>query len=502
MTRAMREKPKQATRTFHERLSGQDASFIAFETPRTPMHVSALSILEPGPILRASGGIDFRRVRDYVASRLHLIPRYRQRIEHTPVDRYPVWVDDAQFDIDLHVCHIAVPRGSGTERLKKLVAWLISQPLDLRRPPWELWLIEGLDHGRFALLNKVHHCMIDGSAGVELLGALLRPTPETSLDPAPAWKPRPAPNQTELLYAETVDRLRQPLHFAEHLAANAKDIGSFVGDLGASMQAAWNLFRSGVPGAPQTLLNQNTGPQRAFDWLSVPLDALKAIKNALGGTVNDVALAIVTGAIRRYLSERHTDVSHLDFRTVVPVDTRTAPPQRQLGNCVSAWIVSLPIGERDPKRRFESVSRLTTQMRLFNQARGGEFLVQVGEWLGFRALSVGVKLTNLIRPYNLIVSNVRGPNFPLYFVGSRMLCAYPALPLFEAQGLGVAMFSYDGSMDFGFVADRDQVRDLPRFVTAFRRSLSELKRAAAVVPRQGTRRAPRPLTIHPLPLSA
>jgi diacylglycerol O-acyltransferase / wax synthase len=473
----------------YERLSAQDASFIAFESDRTPMHVGGLSIYELGGNMRATAdrGVDFERIRAAILSRLPFVPRYRQRLMHVPLDGAPIWVDDADFDIDRHVRRMTLP-GAGDEReLRERVGFLLEEPLDPERPLWEIWVIDGLQGGRFAMLNKIHHSMVDGSSGVDLMYLLLSPSPDAAIEEPPAWVPRPAPSRLRLVADELARRARLPFEFARGVANALADPRRLVNDAAETMAAIADTLRAGVPGAPPTPLNGRVGRGRRIDWRSFDLARVKAVKNALGGTVNDVALAVTAGAVRAELRRREADPDALAFRAVVPVSMRSAEERGKLGNHVSAWIMPLPVDEPNARRRLERVRESTDDLKASNQALGAEALSKLGDWLGFRALSLALSLTNVIRPYNLIVTNVRGPELPFYFFGAKMVACYPALPLFEHQGLGIALFSYAGQLHWGLVGDRDRVGDLGSFARAIERSFRELERMAGTAPKRRLR---------------
>ncbi len=470
----------------YERLSAQDASFVAFESDRTPMHVGGLSIYELGGDTRATadGGVDFERIRAAILSRLPFVPRYRQRLMHVPLDGAPIWVDAADFDVDRHVRRMTLP-GTGDDReLRERVGFLLEEPLDPERPLWEIWVIDGLSDGRFAMLNKIHHSMVDGSSGVDLMYLLLSPSPDVTIEEPPAWVPRPAPSRLRLLADELARRARLPFDLARGVAKALADPRRLANDAAETISAVTETLRAGVPGAPPTPLNGRVGRGRRIDWRSFDLARVKAVKNVLGGTVNDVALAVTAGAVRTELRRRNADPDSLAFRAVVPVSMRSADERGKLGNHVSAWIMPLPVDEPSARRRFERVRESTDDLKASNQALGAEALSKLGDWIGFRALSLALSLTNVIRPYNLIVTNVRGPDLPFYFLGAKLVACYPALPLFEHQGLGIALFSYAGQLHWGLVGDRDRVGDLDSFARAIDRSFCELERAAGTAPRR------------------
>lgn len=460
----------------YERLSAQDASFLEFEKLGAPMTVGGPSIFEIGPLAAPEGGVDIDRIRAHFASHIHLIPRYRQRLAYVPISRHPVWVDDDRFHLNYHVRHISLPRPGSERQLKQITAWILSQPLDWRRPLWESWIVEGLANGRFALVTKTHHCMVDGVSGVDLIYQLMRPTPETSVDKPVHWMPRPAPTDLELLAGEVTHHIQQPLGLVHGLGHLIQEPTRTAAEVGEGITAAWNMLSAGLAGTPETPLNQPIGTERRFDWMSVDLAEVKKIKNQLGGTVNDVVLATVAGAVRRFLKQRGVKVDALDLRALVPVNVRAAA-EPAVGNRVSAWFTPLPVHLRDPRQRLAAVSRSTAALKQRHEARAAEMMNQITE-LADSVLTLAVRLVSRMHPYHLVVTNVRGPSFPLYFMGARLLEGYPVVPLFANQGLAVGLFSYADRIFWGFNADWDLVPDLATFVEDTELSFRELQRAA------------------------
>jgi diacylglycerol O-acyltransferase len=463
-----------------DRLSFLDNSFLIAESPTNHMHIAGTATYEAGPLQRADGGIDAQRIRQYVTSRLHLIPRYRQTLAHTPIEGHPVWVDDQHFNIEYHVRHTALPRPGDARQLKRLSGRIMSQQLDRSKPLWEMWVVEGLAGGdHFAIITKIHHCMIDGMSSVDLLEVLLTPMPTETVEPAPRWLPRPAPTAWELLRAETVRRAAMPLQalagFRETWA-RAQDPRS---DLRAMLRAVRDTVGSGLRRVSDTPLNRPIGTHRRFDWLEMSLDDVKAIKNRLGGTLNDVVLTTVTGAMQRFLEERRVNVEGLDFRVMAPVSVRGTSERGTFGNRVSAWVVDLPLGERDPRRRLELIRDATTRLKDTKQALGAEMLTQVMSWTPSTLLSLGARMVLRRLPFNLVVTNVPGPQVPLYMLGARMLDNFGQVPLTDYLGLGIVLFSYAGKLCWGFTADWDLVPDLHEVVTATEGAFEELRAAAA-----------------------
>jgi len=454
-------------------------------------------------VMGKGGGIDIELVRHYVASRLPGIPRYRQRLEYIPIENHPVWVDDDHFDLVYHVRHTSLPRPGSDPQLRELCARLLERPLNRSKPLWEIWVVEGLAGGRFALLMKVHHCMVDGLGGVELLAALLQPTPETPTTDVTPWAPRPAPSSAELLRDEVARRAKMSVELARRLRRN--DGGREPGEVGwgRSLQAVWELVREGIRRPVASPLNVTIGPHRRFHWATCDLAAFKEVKNQLGGTVNDVVLTVVSGAVRTFFDRRGFAADGIDFRAAVPVNVRAEAERHTTGNRVSAWLVSLPIHERRPIRRLLAVQEMSRHLKETNQAIGGRMLTQAAEWTSTNVLTLGALLSSRVQPFNLIVTNVPGPQFPLYLLGARMEAIYPQVPLFESQALGIALFSYDGKLFWGFNGDWDALPDLDEFVRDIEASFRALCRAAqrrrtAATVKRTRRPTPEPASARPL----
>ncbi len=466
----------------YERLAALDRFFLDIERYNTHMHVAGTMLFEAGPLRTTDGGINVNRIRRYVEARLHLIPRYRQRLAYIPVENHPVWVDDDRMNIQYHVRHTSLPRPGSRRQLKRLTARIMSQQLDRGKPLWELWVVEGLRTDHFAIITKTHHCMVDGLSGVDLMTVLLSAVPQEQAEPAPVWHPQPAPSAYEMLRDEAWRRVTMPLDvvgFARHLAAQPRQVCTRIGDgLSGLAQALGEGFR----GASDTPLNRTIGSYRRFDWTMFDLGAVKSVKNALGGTVNDVVLATVAGAIGRFFEQRgvtYKQQEEMDFRTFCPVSVRSNADRGRLGNQVSGMLVSLPIAERDPARRLRAIADTTAHIKESKQALGAEVLAAVSEFTVPVLLSLGARLATRARTYNAIVTNVPGPQIPLYLLDARLVAAYPLVPLFVNQGLGIALLSYNGKLCWGFNADWELIPDLRDFARAVRESFDELLAASA-----------------------
>jgi len=459
----------------YDRLSVVDTSFLAIEGPATHQHVAAVVLLDAGPVTRADGGLDIDRIRDYIASRLHLIPRYRQRLASVPLGNRQVWVDDEHFNLHYHVRHSSLPRPGDEPQLKRLAARIVSQQLDRAKPLWEIWVVEGLERGdRFAMVAKTHHCMIDGIAGVDLMSVLLSPSADVQLPDRATWIPRPAPTPWQLFTDELLRRVREPFTLVCDAPAMLLDPKSLLASLWENVAALGETLGAAAQPADATPLNRAIGPHRRFDWLTMSLSEVKEVKNRLGGTVNDVVLATVAGAVRHFLEGRRINVDVLELRASIPVSLRPDEARGTLGNQIALWMADLPVAERDPRARLEKVRETTSRLKDSKQALGAQVLAAVSEWTSTTLLSLAVRLTTRSRPFNLVVTNVPGPQIPLYLLGARVRECYPMLALLPNQGLGVALFSYTGQLHWGVVADWDLVPDLHEFLGAIEESFREL----------------------------
>jgi len=465
----------------YERLSPLDRTFLDLEYPETHMHVAAVAVFDAGPLRTRDGGIDIEKIRKYVASRLHLIPRYRQRIARIPLENHPVWVDDDRFNLEYHVRHTALPRPGGDEQLKLLTGRIVSQQLDRGKSLWELWIVEGLDGDRFAMISKTHHCMIDGVAAVDLASLLLSPSPDATIpDPQP-WQPHSAPSRRELVMEEARRRLAAPLEFGKAVLNAVQSPVQAAESVSEQISAVTETLGAGLFPASESPFNRPIGPHRRFECTAFELADVKRVKNALGGTVNDVVLATVAGAVGSFLGSRGfspEQIAQLDFRALVPVSLRASSERGTLGNRIASWAARLPIAQTDPRRRMEAVRAVTADLKQSRQAMGAEVLARVSDWTVPTLLSLAMRLAARARAFNLTVTNVPGPQLPLYMIGSRMLAAYPLGPLFLNQALNIALLSYDGRLHWGLNGDWDVLPDLRDLVGAIHASFDELLQAA------------------------
>jgi WS/DGAT/MGAT family acyltransferase len=475
----------------YDRLSAQDNTFLLVETPQSPMHVSSTLVYAAGPLRTNEGGIDIERIKRATEGYLHRIPRYRQKLRFIPLENHAVWVDDRHFSLDYHVRHTSLPKPGNDEQLKKLSARVMAQPLDRARPLWESWIVEGLEGNRFAVITKIHHCMIDGTSGVDLAQVMMSPSPDRELSEAPRYVPRRAPSRTMLIRDEALRRLSLPRTALRSLRQFAEESDHLAEEIGARARILWDMVGMGLR-ASDTPLNGPLGPHRSFDWLNMPLTGLKAVRRGLGCSVNDVVLTVVTGAVREYLLQRGANPRRIEFKIAAPVSVRTEEERGQLGNRVSSWVLRLPIDQAQPALQLAAIHETTQELKRSKQALGIEMMMAVADWTPGSLLSLGAQAVR--GPINTIVTNVPGPQFPLYMQGARLEAIYPQVPLLENLGLGIALMSYNGRICWGFNANPDVVPDLEAFVALVQRSFDRVAAAAGVECERGEERPviPRP----------
>jgi diacylglycerol O-acyltransferase / wax synthase len=455
-----------------DRLSGLDASFLALERGGAHMHVGSVLVFEG----RAPG---YREFVGKLEDRLHLVPRYRQKLASVPLDAgRPVWVDDPHFNVGYHVRHAALPAPAGPEELKLLAGRVFSQRLDRSKPLWEIWLVERVGDDHFALVAKTHHCLVDGVSGVDITTVLFDLEPDP---PAPevdrgerAWYPRPEPSPASLLADALAERLSTPLDVARAAAQVASAPTAAAGQAAATLGGAASVVAAGLGGAPQSPFNVEVGPHRRFTWVDDRLDRLKAVKNALGGTVNDVVLAAVAGAIRRFYDDHALPTTGVTLKAMVPVSVRADEQRGALGNRVTPMYAPLPVHERDPVRRLRIVQEAMEGLKESGQAVGAEVLTRLTDFAPPTILAQASRLQGRQRLFNLTVTNVPGPQFPLFMLGRRLDAMHPQVPLAANAALGIAVMSYDGGMFFGINAEYDALPDVEGIAAGLRASIEEL----------------------------
>ena len=467
------------TNTHHERLSAQDLSFLAMEDGRAHMHVGMVSTFDAGPLRLQNGSLDFERITAHVEATLCDVPRLRQKLAWVKGFGQPVWVDDADFNLQYHLRHTALPPPGDIRQLKRLAGRIMSQELDRGKPLWEHWFVDRVEGDRFALISKVHHCLADGVAGLAIIGTLVSPDPDADPDresePTSQWSPRPPPGDTQLMIDELRRRTFAP---AEALGAQLRRSTS-KSPSPPSISDIRDLLATSTGGASDTPLNRPVGPHRRFDWVQLPFEGVHEIGARAGGKVNDVALALTAGALRGFLRHRDVDVDHLELRTVVPVNIRNENEGDDMGNHVANLIVPLPISEPDPWVRLEEVAATTREMKKSNSAVGFDALGPLIDLLPSPLLGPVMRMGSQNTPANLAVSNLPGPRIPMYLLGARQLEMYPVLPLIGNQALGIVLMSYEDSLCWGLIADWDTVPDLHDLVEQIQAGYEELSEIAA-----------------------
>ncbi len=420
------------------------------------MHIGGVTIVEgPPPAME--------EFLEQIRMRLHLVPRYRQKLAYTALDSgRPVWIDDPSFNLEYHIRHTALPAPGHWEQMQDLTARIFSQQLDRSKPLWEMWLIEGLEQDRFALITKTHHSLIDGIAGVDLATVLfdLSPDPPLVTNSGRPWQPHPEPGTVQLVAAGLLGALRagvaltegaiDALAHPERAMARAREAAEGVGEI------IW----AGVNPAPETPLNVPIGPHRRFVGITSQLEDFKLVKNAFGGTVNDVVLAVVAGAMRSFLIARGRRTEGVELRALVPVSVRTEGERLGVGNRLVAMRGPLPVYIADPLNRLRFVSQAMDGLKESKQALGAEVIAGAQNFAPPTILAQASRLNFSTRLFNLIVTNVPGPQFPLYVLGREMLQAMPVAFLPENQALAVAIMSYNGQMNFGLLGDFDALPDI------------------------------------------
>lgn len=460
-----------------ERLSALDAAFLRLETPTEHMHTAGLFIFDPA---EHGEGFAFSRFLDLVRSRLHLVPRFRQKLAFAPARlSNPVWVDDESFDLSYHVRHAALPVPGRMDQLMEYIARLISRPLDRNRPLWELYAIEGLEDGRVAYLGKTHHAMIDGVTGIDIATLLLDFEPDQGEIPAPKpWHPSSRPSGSELAWSAVQDQLSSPGAMVEGVRRLVETPRTALSKALRVGQGIVSMARSSVAPGPPSPLNAHNGSFRRFAIQRLSLDEVKAIKDAFGTTVNDVVLAIVGDAVGRFLRGRGEETRGLELKVMVPVSVRADDERHVFGNRVSSVFVKIPIDQMDPVERLQTVHEAMKDVKEHEHAVGADFLVGLSAYAPPTIHALAARVAARTRLYNFVVTNVPGPQMPLYSMGMRLLGAFPVVPLAQNHSLAVGVTSIDGSLNFGLTADWDTLPDLENMTGDLVEALRELEKHA------------------------
>jgi WS/DGAT/MGAT family acyltransferase len=456
--------------THGDRLTATDASFLAQEGPTSHMHVGAVMIFEgPAPAYDA--------LADHVRSRLHLVPRFRQKLAFPPLETgRPLWIDDASFNLEYHVRDTALPAPGSEAQLRALAARVHSQALDRSKPLWEMWLVHGLEGGRFALVTKTHHALVDGVSGVDLATVLFdtQPVPARTEHPDAPWRPQASPGGLQMAARGLRGLAALPFEAAGRAAGAATHPSDTLHQTREALEGLGEVVWAGLNPAPETPLNVEIGPHRRLVTVRAELADLKAVKDAHGGTVNDVVLAVVTGALRKWLQGRGVRTEGLELRALVPVSIRARHEHHTLGNRLAAMRAPVPVYVEDPLARLRVVRQAMDGLKESKQAVGAEVLSGMQALAPPTILAQASRLNFSTRLFNLLVTNVPGPQFPLYVLGRELQDLFPIAFLPKGHSLAVAVMSYDGGMDFGLLGDYDAMPDLEELGTLLSESVEEL----------------------------
>jgi len=462
-----------------DRMSPQDASFLHIEDGVSHMHIASIGIFEgPKPA--------FGDIVTMIESKLPLVPRYRRVVRTVPLDLgRPVWVDDPHFNIEYHVRHTALPPPGGEPELRKLVGRVMSQQLDRARPLWEIWVVDGLEDGHWAMLSKVHHAMVDGVAGTDLLALIMDVSPEPRTPTVEPWEPSLTPTPVQLTVDALADLVRSPYEQVRALRSAFRVPRQALAQ-GREVAQGLSAMAGLVRPTPPSSLNGPIGPHRRYVWASTRVSDVKAIRRGLGGTFNDVVLAAITNGFRELLLSREESVDRV-VRTLVPVSVRArdrsgrAVGDGTLANKVSAMFAELPVGIDQAAQRLAAVSAQMDGLKESKQAVAGEALTSMSGFAPPMLLAMAARLGTRIpqRNVNTVTTNVPGPQIPLYVVGRKMLRVFPYVPLAGQVRIGVAIFSYDGEVNFGITGDYDTTADLDVLARGIEDGVRELVKTAS-----------------------
>ncbi|MFN2612645.1 MAG: wax ester/triacylglycerol synthase family O-acyltransferase [Solirubrobacterales bacterium] len=456
-----------------DRLTSVDASFLTNETDSSHMHIGGVLIFEGPPP-------PYDDFADHVRSRLHLVPRYRQKLAFPPAQTgRPLWIDDPNFNLSYHVRHSALPSPGSEEQLRNIAGRIFAQQLDRSKPLWELWLVQGLAKKRFALIVKTHHAVIDGVAGVDIATVLfdLKPVPEPTA-PDREWVPGPTPTPAEMAARGAIELAEMPFKTARRAASMLTDLDRSSRKLTEAAEGVGEIAWAFLDRAPEVPLNVEIGSHRRFLWARCQLADFKEIKSALGGTVNDVVLTVVSGALRRWLRGRGVPTEGLELRALVPVSIRTEGEGGEAGNQIAALRGPLPVYIDDPVQRLEVVRGAMDDVKESKQALGAEVISRFNDFAPPTLLAQAARINFSTRLFNLIVTNVPGPQLPLYVLGRELQDAFPVAFLPPNHALAIAIMSYNGEMGFGLLADYDSMEDVEVIAEGIEASVEELLQAA------------------------
>jgi WS/DGAT/MGAT family acyltransferase len=463
-----------------EPMSSLDASFLHMEDRNKHMHIGGVSIFEGPPP-------EFARLEEMVSGKMGLVPRYRQKVRFVPLGLgSPVWVDDPHFRLGYHLRHTAIPAPGTEKQLRKMAARVFSQPLDRSKPLWEMWMVEGLSESRWALLSKVHHCMVDGVAATDLMSIMFDDRTEAA--PGGSWAPRPEPSGAELVLRTVTRRSLDP---REQLRALRDAARAPADSLRAAREVAGAMVAAGRAARPasSSSLTGPIGPHRVWSWARVRLSDVKGVRSELGGTVNDVVLTIVTEGFRRLLESRGEQVAGRDVRTMVPVSVRRPGEKGTYNNRVSGVIATLPVGLDDPVERLNAIRTQMDGLKESKQAVAGDVLISLSGFAPPLLLAMGSRLVSRTPQMGVHTgtTNVPGPQHPVQTLGRRLLESFPFVPVLGPVRVVVAIFSYDGGLYFGITGDADTAPDVDVLTAGIERGMADL--LALIEPPPPPRRA-------------
>jgi WS/DGAT/MGAT family acyltransferase len=480
-----------------DRLSALDTAFLHLEDHGTAhMHVASVLVFEGEPITPDE-------LVEHLLSRMHLVPRYRQRLAHVPLDQgRPVWTDDPHFNARYHIRHTALPAPGDDAALQKLAGRLFSQRLDRSRPLWEMWLVDRLAGDRFALICKTHHALVDGVSGVDIVSVLFdaSPTPPPPLRANQPWAPQPLPGPAKLIADALVERATVPGEMMRGVRAAVRTPRRMLERVREHLVGVGATALAGIADpAPPSPFNVEIGAHRRYTWLDADLEQFKQIKDALGGTLNDAVLSAVTLALGDHLRATGHDTTDLVLKAMVPVSVRTDEEHGRLGNRVTAVWAPLPVHHSDPVAVFDEMHAAMDEIKQSGQAVGAQTLTELAGLAPPTIASQAARLQARQRYFNLVVTNIPGPQVPLYLLGRELVGLYPVVPLAKRQAIGIAIMSYNGRLGFGLLADFDAVPDLDAIAGSLRCAIAALARAAGADPSRRFTPRRRPSRARPAP---
>ncbi len=471
-----------------DRLTALDSTFLHLEDHSTAhMHVASVMVFE-------GDAPSLKELVEHINGRLHLVPRYRQRLAYVPFGQgRPVWTDDPHFNPYYHIRHTALPKPAGEEALKRLAGRIFSQRLDRSKPLWEIWLVQSMSGGRFALIAKTHHALVDGISGVDITTVLFDTArePAAPTAPATAWAAKPLPGQAKLLGEALIERSTVPGEMVRGARAVLRRPRRAVSRFTGAVTSIGATTIAGIQApAPPSPFNVEIGPHRRYTFLDVDIASLKAVKDSLGGTLNDTVLASVSLALGRYLRRHGHETDDLVLKAMVPVSVRSKTQRGALGNQVAAMWAPLPVGVQNAAEVLRKIASSMDELKKSGQAVGAQVLTNLAGFAPPTILSQAARLQARQPFFNLVVTNVPGPQFPLYLLGRRLEILYPVVPLAQKQALGIAVMSYDGHLGFGLLGDYDALPDIEELALDLKWAVAALCRAAGVRPRVGNARKP------------